>query len=220
MLPYHPDWHDMSDYVVHFTRANQHDSVYDNMMSILYNRILRAVNPFGYVRHRAPNTDTQRSICFSEVPLHLLQRLIQERGNYGIGFTKQFLLARGGNPIWFVEHDSDADNALQLMVDTVNHSIDPRAHPLWSITPFIDRRMPNYRFEWEREWRHVGDMQFNEQDVAFLIVPEHQHRDARSFFDNARRDNFGPSYLCPYIDVGWNLERIQETLAQRDPGVG
>ena len=218
MYLYRPEWHDMSNYAVHFTRAGENRTAYDNIMSILYLRVLHAVNPFGYVRHLAPNVDTQRAFSFSEIPLHLLQRIAQEKGNYGIGFLKQFLLERGGSPIWFVEQDSDTDNALQMMVDSANDSPDPGSHPVWTITPFIDRRMSNYRFEWEREWRHIGDMHFTEQDVTFLIIPEHQHGDARIFFEGARRENYGPGYLCPYIDVGWSLERIQETLAQRDQG--
>ena len=61
-------------------------------------------------------------------------------------------------------------------------------------------------------------MQFTEQDVALLIIPEHLHDNARNFFEDAMSENYGPGYLCPYIDVGWSLEGIQETLAQRDQG--
>jgi hypothetical protein len=38
-----------------------------------------------------------------------------------------------------------------------------------------------YRFEWEREWRHVRDLNFTVQDVAFLIIPENLHQNARIF---------------------------------------
>ncbi len=218
MQPYNPEWHDMSDYVVHFTKSTQNHTAYDNMMSILYDRVLHAGNPFGIGRHTAPNIDTQRAVCFSEIPLHLLGRIADRRGEYGIGFTKQFILGRGGGPIWYVEHEGLAEGAIQTIIHRAVVEPNPEANPIWTLTPFIDSAgdYPNgaYRFEWEREWRHVGNLNFAVEDVAFLIIPENLHGVARKFFQVALDANSGPAYFCPYIHARWNRDRVRQTLEQ------
>jgi hypothetical protein len=92
----------------------------------------------------------------------------------------------------------------------------PESDPIWKLTPFIDAPgdYPGgpYRFEWEREWRHVGELRFSEQDPAFLIIPEKLHARARRFFEDAVREHYGPGYFCPYIDPGWDRERIRDVL--------
>lgn len=77
---------------------------------------------------------------------------------------------------------------------------DPTA-PIWSVTPFVDETGGSYNFEWEREWRHVGDLHFTPDDVAFLIIPEESHFYARDFFQSAEQDQLGPNYPCPFIDA-------------------
>ena len=76
-----------------------------------------------------------------------------------------------------------------------------------------DRR--EYLFDWEREWRHIGSMSFEPEDVAFLLIPEELHSKARSFFEGAYRDNLGPAYLCPYVDPSWDRGKIMGALQRR-----
>jgi hypothetical protein len=87
---------------------------------------------------------------------------------------------------------------------------------VWAVTPFVDSpgNYPSgtYRFEWEREWRHVGDLRFGEEDPAFLMIPETLHAAARDFFENARTENLGPTYACPFLDPHWTRERIERAL--------
>lgn len=216
MYPYHDDWHDMSDYVVHFTKPCNGSNAYENCLSILADRLLEARTPFGIARYRAPLPLTQCSVCFSEVPLHLINRLVERRGSYGVGFTKDHILQRGGGPIWYVENGSEMSIAMNLLIEQALGTNNPDEEPIWRITPFID--LPGdypggaYRFEWEREWRIVGDLQFSENDVAFLIIPEELHQQARIFFENALQDHIGPAYLCPYIDASWSRDQVEATL--------
>jgi hypothetical protein len=221
MMPYRSEWQDMSDYVVHFTRETENNSTYDNAMSILGSRVLYAAHPFGIARNHIQNPDVvsaQQSVCFSEIPLHLLERLSRRRGGYGVGFTKEFILRRGGNPIWYVEHGSDIETALHEIIQRARTTHNSGAEPIWELTPFIDARgnYPSgpYRFEWEREWRHVGDLHFEIEDVAFLIIPENLHDDARAFFQDALDENIGPAYFCPYIDIGWDFDRVRRALEE------
>lgn len=149
-----PTWTGMSDYVVHFAKDYQGRKAYDNMLGILSNRVIRARNPFGIARTKAPDIASQKAVCFSEVPLHLLGRLADKRSEYGVGFGKAFVIHRKGNPILYAYKDQSVATAIQKLVAAFGDDTDS---PIWEVTPFIDMQgaYPNgsYFFEWEREWR-------------------------------------------------------------------
>jgi hypothetical protein len=208
-----PAWTDMSDYIVHFARDYGDKSAYDNMLSILGSRVIRARNPFGLARDKAPNPTTQRTACFSEVPLHLLARLAKARSEYGIVFRKDIIIHRGGNPIMYAYKDHDVTSALKALVKAAAGN--PK-DPIWKVTPFVDAPgdypTGKYFFEWEREWRKLGDFTFLEEEVEFLIIPANLHKAARSFFDTAKAENLGPCYKCPFIDPYWRRKQIKPLL--------
>ncbi len=216
MARYPEQWHDMSDYVVHFTKDFNTKTAYENQLKILHSRVLMAMSSFGIARKLAPGAVPQKAVCFSEIPLHLISRLAERRGLYGMGFTKQFVLDRGGGPVWYVERHGPAETALQHLIGQALSSNSAEMSPIWSLTPFVDSTgdyaTGSYRFQWEREWRHLGDLHFTERDVAFLTIPENLHGAAYGFFANAFHNNTGPAYFCPYIDPGWNLEKVRETF--------
>lgn len=205
-----PSWKDMSKYVVHFAKETVGRSAYDNAISILYQRRIIAANAFGAGRHLAP---ARRSVCFSEVPLHHLKRLADVRGQHGIGFPKEYVVKRGGGPILYAYKDTPQAQAVNAMVHAAAHDA---SSVIWDLAPYVD--LPGtygkskYLYEWEREWRHVGDLDFLEADPAFLIIPEGLHDAARDFFDAAKADNVGPSYECPFIDPYWGEDQIAAAL--------
>lgn len=219
-MTYPNSWEDMSNYVVHFTKASDSRTEYDNMMGIIHSRTIEARSSFGMGRRQAPEASTQEAVCFSEIPPHLLSRLVQRRGRYGIGFSKQFMRSRGAFPIWYVDRGSPLHNSVEQLMHRALRSSDPDSDPIWGLTPFIDVRgtyqSGPYLFEWEREWRHISDFSFGENDVAFLIIPEELHDAARGFFTIAVRENVGPGYFCPYIDPCWTRARVEQALASGD----
>jgi hypothetical protein len=98
----------------------------------------------------------------------------------------------------------------------------PLAQAVWAITPFIDvpGTYPNgarYEFQWEREWRVNSHLAFKPTDAAFLIIPAELHGAARSFFDDARQENSGPCYDCPFIDPRWDAAHIDAALGLSIP---
>lgn len=205
-----PNWDDMSPFVVHFTKASQNRSEYVNSLSILSHRRLEARNRFGIGKNHA---ESPCCVCFSEVPLHQLKRLADKRGPYGIVFRKEFIVKRNGGPIMYAYQDTTHATALRDLRDSAVGKPDDA---IWQIAPFVDQPgmygVSSYFFEWEREWRHIGDLTFNETDPAFLVIPESQHEAARGFFDNAEWDNLGPNYKCPFIDPYWGIEKIKSSL--------
>lgn len=215
MAKYDAGWEDMSDYIVHFTKpaVGGTPSAYDNALSICADECIEARSPFGIGRSMVPHKDSQRVACFSEIPLHLLDRLVDRRGEYAIGFRKEIALSKGVGPIWYVEKDGPAQKA---MYELMKHGKSDPHHPIWRATPMIDAMgefgTSSYRFEWEREWRGLGDFHFKSIDAAFLILPDHLHEKAKLFFQQAEEDNRGPGYTCPLIDAKWGHNRIKKAL--------
>ncbi len=207
------NWRDMSEYAVHFTKPAATSSPYDVMIKILWEGRINAVTPLGAARKLAHLGDSQKTACFSEIPLDLLGRLIERRSLYGIGFRQDFLVAHGGARVWYLDKDGPAAASFNaLLAPAITSGVDAN-DPVWRITPFVDfpgtYGATQYRFEWEREWRVPGGLAFSPDDVAFLFIPEELHVAARSFFEDAFRENTGPAYLCPYVDPRWDMTNIQ-----------
>ncbi|MBY3342872.1 abortive infection system antitoxin AbiGi family protein [Rhizobium laguerreae] len=201
------NWPDVSPYVVHFTKAEGKRKAYDNSLSILSHRRIEARSRFGTGRQYAA---APLSICFSEIPLHNLARLADKRGCYGIGFRKEFIVERDGGPIMYAYKDTPRANALRTMASKAKADQDDS---IWKIAPFVDQPgqygPKSYFYEWEREWRHVGNLDFKETDAAFLIIPENLHSQARGFFNDAEAENLGPNYRCAFIDPYWNAAKVK-----------
>ena len=213
----HPDsWDDMSNYVVHFTKGGDREDDYGTMISIYAGCVLKAKRRFGIGKDKTHAKIQQGAVCFSEIPAGQWQRIEERRGTkYGLAFTKEFILSRGGGPIWYAWKDTPHWRTLQDMMASAERDADA---PIWRLTPMIDAPGEygnhKYLFDWEREWRHIGDMPFEPEDVAFLLIPEKLHEAARDFFENALHENLGPSYFCPYVDPSWSRERITRELSK------
>lgn len=78
------EWLDMSPFVVHFAKDSAKQTAYHNCTSILAARRIEARTRFGSGKNYQASP---RSVCFSEIPLHHLSRLADERGPFGIGLV-------------------------------------------------------------------------------------------------------------------------------------
>lgn len=161
-------WGDMSQYVVHLTM----DAT--TLGAILGTGRLKASGPFGFGHFRKiPDLAARhRSVCFSEVPLDELGRLTRRRGQYGVGFTKDFLRQKRGVRVWYVDRGSEQASSLNALLRPLVAAKE-FSDPIWELTPFMDLLMPGrYEWDWEREWRVRGDLLFTLADVAFVVTPE------------------------------------------------
>lgn len=189
---------------------------YSNVMSILWDGMIEPfAEPHGAGKDVCDVADAHRSAALSGIPLHLLDRLVRRRSCYGVGFSQEYLLARGGGRVWYLETGGGPAQAIRRQVEQrIGNGVDP-ADPFWQVTPFIDFPDPEDAFtdwRWEREWRVPGGLRFEPSDVAFLFIPAEFHDKARQFFTDHRIANSGPAYLCPYVDVTWDRSRIQAQL--------
>lgn len=161
-------WGDMSKYVVHLTD----DAA--TLGKILGTGFLRASGPFGFAHYRNVSELAARhqSVCFSEVPLDKIDRLTRRHGHFGVGFSKEFLRARHGARVWYLDQDSAQASSLNAQLSMLLTAKD-FSNPLWDLTPFMDLVMPGrYVWDWEREWRVRGGLQFTLEDVAFVVTPD------------------------------------------------
>lgn len=229
---YPSHWTDMSNYLVHFAKGkdspaaqkaskgakkrSEDDPGYETMMSVLSSGQLKPGAAFGIGRKLAPQPETQQAVCLSEVPPGDWRRLSERRQSaYGIGFSRKFISVRGGGPIWYARNGGTANKALKKLM---RMGADDPAHPVWQITAMIDAPgvywRASYEYEWEREWRHIGELNFEPEDVAFLFIPEELHAQAKAFFAHAYHENLGPAYVCPFIDAKWSRDRVEEELSK------
>jgi hypothetical protein len=219
----HASWLDVSDYVVHFTKGND-DTAYQTKMAIIWEGLLRrGPESFGIARRFTAIAETQRAVCFSEIPLGFLHRIVERRGTkYGVGFHKTFVQRNGAAPVWYVEHGSPQHAAIKAQIDRAAKPIFNMLDPIWSLTPFIDAWADGepyaYDFRWEREWRIASDLSFTPDDVAFLFLPEDLHQAGRDFFAEHYQGGTGPAYFCPFIDPTWSVDRVREGL-EDVPGI-
>lgn len=194
---------------------------YSNAQSILGSGFIRPVKtPHGAAFNVPEVADRHRSASFSEIPLHLLARLVKHRSPYGVGFSQDFLRRHGGGKVIYLEEDGAQAKAMKELVrDASSEGVDP-ADPIWNLTPFVDFvdvTATSNDWRWEREWRVPGGLSFKPNDVAFLFLPEDLHEKARQFYANAEAENAGPGYFGTYIDVTWGQQRISDELRKVAP---
>lgn len=195
-----PTWSDMSQYVVHFTKNPR------VFAEILATGLLRASGPYGFAWARRVEGLKKRhlSVCFSEVPLDKIERLMRRRGSYGIAFTKEFIRSRQGARVWYLDQGSQQARSLGSYLHKVMSGED-LGHPIWNMTPFIDLVMPGkYEWDWEREWRVQGDLHFTLEDVAFIVTPEGVEELADlELFAHPKHDlivSVAPQALAEYVE--------------------
>jgi hypothetical protein len=153
---------------------------YWNSLSILGSGFIRPfADPHGAGKDVPEVAERHRSCALSEVPLHLLGRLINNRSLYGVGFHQDVLIRKGGARVWYVEDPGPIAATIQGQVQTrVDAGVDP-GDSFWRITPFIDFAKPGSVWEdwrWEREWRVPGGLRFNPENVAFPSCPRSRTR--------------------------------------------
>jgi hypothetical protein len=216
----HSNWIDMGEFVVHFTRARglpkgDGSRPYWDHLSILWDGCLKPSDRrLGAADSDMRLGDSQRSVCFSEVPLGFVERLAKRRGSpYGIGFTQDFVRSQGAARVWYLDKDEPAAWAFQQVMAAHRANFDA-SDPFWRLTPLVVQPRLGYRFEWEREWRLPGHqgLRFTTDDIAFLFIPEKWHSSARGFFDSYAPGT-APNPDCPFIDPNWDGASIERALA-------
>jgi hypothetical protein len=224
---------DLSTFVVHLTRRRMPNyGPQDALVDIGRSGRLEARTPLGWAKAQDDRNDrtkqSQRVVCFSETPLEHINLLcgpIQGRTiamePYGVALTKLKARKMGINPVWYVDmttgagdsHDWHLARSLDWlrdrMVDSAaaenrnfHETLPARLFPFFEQMGTWPNRPPK-EFWWEREWRHVGNVDLPTGSVIWLF-PEAEVEQI-----NARVGR----ELTPWIDPMWGLEEIVAHLA-------
>ncbi|MFJ4109417.1 hypothetical protein [Oerskovia enterophila] len=166
----HRDARDLSNFLVHMTRSPE------DLASIITSGCLEARSRCGLGRKHGEVAGGHHAICLTEMPLAELDRLAKRGKSYGIAFPKDFVLKNGGQPIWYLDHDSAPHAAMEAIMEEVAQRKE-WDNPIWALTPFVETVVRSgstgakYRdWRWEREWRVPRDMYFDLKDVATLVL--------------------------------------------------
>lgn len=172
---------DFSEYVAHFTSSkpvlDRNDltalTSRQRLAQILSDRRVRATKmPWTYARAAA----------FTECPWASLPAHAQRYSRYAIGFSKQFLVEKGGGPAIYLRTDlysAQVDHVKGLVQDSQDPK--PFAFAIWPfITPLAYQPWKTTRgeekdpvdFTHEREWRVPGGLPFEYGNIEFVIVDE------------------------------------------------
>jgi hypothetical protein len=149
---------DQSDYVAHFTKANEKRTAMDALIQILSDRTL--------IASRLPWTN-KAAVCFSECPWSSLLGHSERYSPYGIGFRKPRVFAAGGGPVYYVRSDmyekQQWDDHLHAFVTPFN----PYYRPA-NKKDLLGGKTVDYTHE--REWRVPHDFTFDYNQVEFVIL--------------------------------------------------
>lgn len=202
-------------------------SAEENLISMVKDRVVKAVSPFGLAtdesRYGVDVVSTQRCVCFTETPLEYLHLLVEnidgrqvQLSKYGIGVPKMLGRTKGCNPVWYIDttvgHSFLSTSVSNLIRRAQRDSIDP----IFKLTPFFETMGSGSssnlginwfkEFWWEREWRHVGDFHFPHRVIVFC--PEHRMQSIRNRI--LEKDDID-DLTCPgvrWVDLSWSLEEL------------
>ena len=200
---------DFSPLLVHLTREDEMFYAKDVLAQILTQKTLRAYNHFCLFSPSIKESgatglaDRFKVVCFTETPIDQIGILLSKvKGRnvqfdpYGLVLKKGYIKKKGGNPVFYVTKKI----ASPLWTLYEGQPSDEVCR-LLALVSVYEERMD---FHWEREWRIVGDLVFNLDDVYCGLCPE------------AEIDEFETSYpSVTFISPYWGINKILDKLVNK-----
>lgn len=217
---------DISKFLVHLTRDSNEYSAKENLINILNSQKIEARNYHCLFKKLLDkeNSDVQKKFCvtcYTETPLDKLKYLTQKIENrdkefkpYGIIFLKCGLkdyeecgmkyLANYQNPVFYAigENRPLIRTLFKEFEQYVDDYKNGKTNDFNLIGALINIVNDKHNFQWEREWRTVGDYEFIIPDIVAVIAPSAEHNEIR---DNIK---YYFADAITFIDVNWNMEQI------------
>jgi hypothetical protein len=208
-----------SDIFWHFcVRAKIEAEAFKSLCDILNEKLLKRSfhnsAPFEepIKDHEGKHTPTWRIqyVCFADIPFAFLKHHIERYGNVGLGFKKEFIIKKGGQPVLYTPY-LEKNGKQKPSLFSISAIIEQWGRE-WSqiikkyqIKPAVYRDLgwkiqalrkyiKQFSFEdancayYEREWRVINTFEFEEEDVVKVIFPERFTNEFISLFPNIPYD--------------------------------
>ena len=158
--------------------------------------------------HHGENTPTWRIqyVCFADIPFAFLKNHIEMYGNVGLGFKREFIIEKGGQPVLYTPYikkngkQKSAVFSISAIIEqwgrewsqvTEKHKIKPEEYRDlgWKIQA-LRKYIKQFSFEdancayYEREWRVINTFQFEEEDIVVVIFPKRFSNEFISLYPN------------------------------------
>jgi len=212
---------DYSPLLVHLTKDDKDEKgnllmpAKDVLDTILKEKTLRAFNHFFPY---SPNLKSQAAsvidkflvVCFTETPIDqidvLLNKKVQKQFNpepYGLVFKKEYIRDNGGNPVFYTTLKIAKPLWQYLYQPYVEGKEQVPDDALCKLLALVTKCQKGDDFHWEREWRIVGDLKFDLNDVYCGLCPQEE------------RPNFESKYGVKFIDPYWGINKILDKLVRK-----
>lgn len=203
---------DYSPLLVHLTRADDIFPAKEVLKTILNEKTLKAYNYYCLFKEEIKSLDNItkngfKVVCFTETPIDLIEVLLERvQGRtivlepYGLVFTKDYITKKGGNPVFYVNANL-FDPLWYLYKHASANSFALQENKLLALVNKCDEEI---NFHWEREWRIVGNFEFELDNIFFGLCPE---KDIPGF-----EYSFKP---IKFISPQWGINKILYKLVKK-----
>ena len=149
--------------------------------------------------------DRFKVVCFTETPIDQIDVLLEEvHGRktklkpYGLVLKKEYIRQHGGNPVFY-----GTTNIIHPFWDLYWSLLleESPSKEKCNLLALVNRCDETIDFHWEREWRIVGDLEFNYDDIYCGLCPEEK----MSLFEDSYPQ---VKFISPY----WGINKILDKL--------
>lgn len=230
---------DLSPFLIHLTRKTDSGVALENLASMLGDQRIKAQSVQNLFMHEPRRlgfsdllTKKFRSVSFTEIPLEQI-RVVTDPSiardvklePCGLVFASDFVRRQGAGRVNYVDARSDAGVRDMMLADfrkafrTIKFYRDfARKHH------DADARIANYvrtdtvtvkrDFQWEREWRLVGDLTFQFTDLIAIICPQ-PDRLRRIAKKSMNSTDLAMLDATLHIDADWTLSDMVQEMSIR-----
>ncbi len=159
---------DFSKYLIHFTKDRKPDSSAQNNPALFLKgtsakeRLLHILDTKQIIASRLTTGNTANACCFTECIWGSLLTHARRYSAYGIGFTKNYISQKEGNPVFYI--------GPQLFN---MYNKEEKLLPFLALyDPLNEKKVIDYTHE--REWRIAETLQFTYKDIAFIVLKSYK----------------------------------------------
>lgn len=177
---------DFSQFVVHFTKNDAPLSIPDDADEVVnhiaglsaFERLIAMLTTKHIQASKLPWTN-KPAICFTECTWSSLLDHAKRYSRFGIGFTKAYLFSRGGGPAIYLapglfEHQKNYIGKKKMPFSPLLFSFVTPFMPSYAPAEYKERFWQDHEdepdYSYEREWRVPHHLDFEYQDIEFVIV--------------------------------------------------